>query len=59
MASPATRRAARAAVRGLLAARGIDAPELILENGCGLSRIERISAATLGNVLATPGRASG
>jgi len=41
-----------AAVRGLLAARGIAAPELILENGCGLSRIERISAATLANVLA-------
>ena len=40
-----------AAVRGLLAARGIAAPELILENGCGLSRVERISAGTLGNVL--------
>ena len=40
------------AVRGLLAARGIAAPELVLENGCGLSRVERISAATLGNVLA-------
>ena len=39
-------------MRGLLAARGIAAPELILENGCGLSRVERISAATLGNVLA-------
>jgi D-alanyl-D-alanine carboxypeptidase/D-alanyl-D-alanine-endopeptidase (penicillin-binding protein 4) len=40
-----------AAVRGLLEARGIAAPELVLENGCGLSRIERISAGTLGNVL--------
>lgn len=40
-----------AAVRGLLAARGIAAPELILENGCGLSRIERISAGTLADVL--------
>jgi D-alanyl-D-alanine carboxypeptidase/D-alanyl-D-alanine-endopeptidase (penicillin-binding protein 4) len=40
-----------AAVRGLLTARGIEAPELILENGCGLSRVERISVATLGNVL--------
>jgi D-alanyl-D-alanine carboxypeptidase/D-alanyl-D-alanine-endopeptidase (penicillin-binding protein 4) len=39
------------AVRGLLAARGIDTPELILENGCGLSRIERISAGSLANVL--------
>lgn len=41
-----------AAVRGLLAARGIQAPELILENGCGLSRIERISVGTLAEVLA-------
>jgi serine-type D-Ala-D-Ala carboxypeptidase/endopeptidase (penicillin-binding protein 4) len=40
-----------AAVRGLLGTRGIAAPELILENGCGLSRVERISVATLGNVL--------
>ncbi len=39
------------AVRGLLTARGIDAPGLVLENGCGLSRIERISAATLADVL--------
>jgi D-alanyl-D-alanine carboxypeptidase/D-alanyl-D-alanine-endopeptidase (penicillin-binding protein 4) len=41
-----------AAVRGLLTARGIAAPELILENGCGLSRIERISAGSLAAVLA-------
>jgi D-alanyl-D-alanine carboxypeptidase/D-alanyl-D-alanine-endopeptidase (penicillin-binding protein 4) len=41
-----------AAVRSLLAARGIDAPELVLENGCGLSRVERISAGSLANVLA-------
>jgi D-alanyl-D-alanine carboxypeptidase/D-alanyl-D-alanine-endopeptidase (penicillin-binding protein 4) len=40
-----------AAVRGLLSARGIDVPELVLENGCGLSRVERISAASLGRVL--------
>ena len=33
-----------AAVRNLLSARGIDVPGLVLENGCGLSRIERISA---------------
>jgi serine-type D-Ala-D-Ala carboxypeptidase/endopeptidase (penicillin-binding protein 4) len=39
-------------VRGLLQARGIAAPELILENGCGLSRVERISVATLASVLA-------
>jgi D-alanyl-D-alanine carboxypeptidase/D-alanyl-D-alanine-endopeptidase (penicillin-binding protein 4) len=41
-----------AAVRGLLAARGIATPELVLENGCGLSRVERISADTLARVLA-------
>ena len=40
------------AVRGLLAARGIEMPELVLENGCGLSRVERISAGSLANVLA-------
>jgi len=40
-----------AAIRNLLSARGIEAPGLVLENGCGLSRIERISAATLGDVL--------
>lgn len=39
------------AVRGLLAARGIEAPELVLENGCGLSRIERISVRSLASVL--------
>jgi serine-type D-Ala-D-Ala carboxypeptidase/endopeptidase (penicillin-binding protein 4) len=41
-----------AAVRNLLSARGIDSPELVLENGCGLSRVERISANSLANVLA-------
>lgn len=40
-----------AAVRNLLSARGIEAPGLVLENGCGLSRIERITASTLAHVL--------
>lgn len=40
-----------AAIRNLLSARGIDVPELVLENGCGLSRVERISAGSLGQVL--------
>jgi D-alanyl-D-alanine carboxypeptidase/D-alanyl-D-alanine-endopeptidase (penicillin-binding protein 4) len=40
------------AVRELLKARGIAAPGLVLENGCGLSRVERIAAGTLGDVLA-------
>ncbi len=50
--SPGNPQRGAAAVRGLLAARGIDAPELILENGCGLSRVERVSVATLASVLA-------
>lgn len=40
-----------AAIRNLLSARGIAAPGLVLENGCGLSRIERISPGTLADVL--------
>ena len=39
------------AVQSHLASRGIEAPELVLENGSGLSRVERISAAGLGKVL--------
>jgi D-alanyl-D-alanine carboxypeptidase/D-alanyl-D-alanine-endopeptidase (penicillin-binding protein 4) len=40
-----------AAIRNLLSARGIAAPGLVLENGSGLSRIERISATTLADLL--------
>jgi D-alanyl-D-alanine carboxypeptidase/D-alanyl-D-alanine-endopeptidase (penicillin-binding protein 4) len=50
--SPGNPQRGAAAVRGLLATRGIAAPELILENGCGLSRVERISVSTLASVLA-------
>ncbi|MGI4850243.1 MAG: D-alanyl-D-alanine carboxypeptidase/D-alanyl-D-alanine endopeptidase, partial [Janthinobacterium lividum] len=39
------------AVKSWLAGKGIEAPELIIENGSGLSRIERISARTMGLVL--------
>ena len=38
-------------VRDWLQKKGIAAPELVLENGAGLSRIERVSAATLAGVL--------
>ena len=38
-------------VREWLANKGIDAPELVLENGSGLSREERVSAATLAALL--------
>lgn len=40
-----------AAVRNWLTARGIAAPELMIENGSGLSRAERISALSLGRML--------
>ena len=39
------------AVRAWLAGKGLNFPELVLENGAGLSRIERISAAHLGELL--------
>lgn len=39
------------AVKAWLAGKGIDAPELVIENGSGLSRSERISATTMGRML--------
>ena len=39
------------AVRAWLAGKGLNFSELVLENGAGLSRIERISAAHLGGLL--------
>src|SRR6185312_1077982 len=39
------------AIRKLLAERSIKAPELVMENGSGLSRLERASAATIAAVL--------
>jgi len=47
----ATPSRAEQAVRRLLAARHIDDSTLVLENGCGLSRRERLSARLLGQVL--------
>jgi len=38
-------------IKAWLKHRGIEAPELVLENGAGLSRVERISAATLSQLL--------
>jgi D-alanyl-D-alanine carboxypeptidase/D-alanyl-D-alanine-endopeptidase (penicillin-binding protein 4) len=38
-------------VQSHLASRGVELPELVMENGSGLSRQERISAAGLGRVL--------
>lgn len=48
---PATESGGEAAVRAWLASKGMDFPELMLENGSGLSRIARISAAHLGWLL--------
>lgn len=49
--APATLDKGARAVRAALAQRGISIRKLVLENGSGLSRIERISAATLNQLL--------
>jgi len=48
---PAAAEDADAAIRSWLEARGLGMPELVLENGSGLSRRERISAEGLGRLL--------
>ncbi len=48
---PATTAGATAAIRGWLAKRNLKMPELVLDNGSGLSRIERISAGGLSRLL--------
>jgi D-alanyl-D-alanine carboxypeptidase/D-alanyl-D-alanine-endopeptidase (penicillin-binding protein 4) len=48
---PARSEAARGAIRQWVEAKGIAAPELVMENGSGLSRLERISAASLAGLL--------
>lgn len=48
---PATTAAGRQVVTDFLASRGISIPDLVLENGSGLSRDERITAAGLADVL--------
>lgn len=49
--APARPERARAAIRQWLTLKKIPAPELVIENGSGLSRIERASAATLAALL--------
>src|SRR5262249_2786803 len=49
--APATPEKASRAIRQWLAGKGLNFPELTLENGAGLSRVERISAADLGQLL--------
>lgn len=48
---PATWQKSEKAVRGWLENKGMAAPELSLENGCGLSRIERLSASFMASLL--------
>jgi D-alanyl-D-alanine carboxypeptidase/D-alanyl-D-alanine-endopeptidase (penicillin-binding protein 4) len=50
-ARPATPEGARRAVRAWLSGKGLDRPELVLDNGSGLSREERISADNLARLL--------
>lgn len=48
---PARRDDAEATLRGWLVAQGLDFPELIVDNSAGLSRRERLSAASLARLL--------
>ena len=48
---PARAEGARRAIQQWLEAKGIPAPELVVDNGSGLSRSERISAASLASLL--------
>lgn len=48
---PATLEKSRQAIDAWLSAKKISAPELVLENGAGLSRSERISARSLARIL--------
>jgi serine-type D-Ala-D-Ala carboxypeptidase/endopeptidase (penicillin-binding protein 4) len=49
--APARAELAFTSIKQLLEKKGIKAPELVMENGSGLSRIERISAANLALLL--------
>jgi serine-type D-Ala-D-Ala carboxypeptidase/endopeptidase (penicillin-binding protein 4) len=55
---PARPELALAAMRQLLTTRGVKAPELVMENGSGLSRLERASASTIAAVLAAAWRSA-
>jgi D-alanyl-D-alanine carboxypeptidase/D-alanyl-D-alanine-endopeptidase (penicillin-binding protein 4) len=46
------------AVQQLFATRGVNMPELVIENGSGLSRIERVTARGLGQMLVTAFRSA-
>jgi D-alanyl-D-alanine carboxypeptidase/D-alanyl-D-alanine-endopeptidase (penicillin-binding protein 4) len=48
---PASNARSQVAIRGWLDGRGLAMPELVIENGSGLSRTERISASSLAGLL--------
>ena len=50
---PGTPERGARAVQQLFASKGIAMPELVIENGSGLSRIERVSARGMGQMLLT------
>lgn len=54
--APATWEKGRAAIQEWLAEKGLTAPELVLENGSGLSREERLSPASTARLLAWAAR---
>ncbi len=53
VAIPATTEGGATVIRGWMAAKNISAPELVVENGAGLSRQAQVSAQTLGRSLAS------
>ena len=55
---PARPELALAAIRQFLTSKNIKAPELVIENGSGLSRIERASAGTIAAVLHAASRSA-
>ena len=56
--APATLSKSEQALRQWLAQKRLDLPELVIENGSGLSRAERISAKSLGALLAAAWRSA-
>jgi serine-type D-Ala-D-Ala carboxypeptidase/endopeptidase (penicillin-binding protein 4) len=48
---PASAQSGAAAIKAWLASKGIDTSDVVIDNGSGLSRDERISANTLGRML--------
>jgi D-alanyl-D-alanine carboxypeptidase/D-alanyl-D-alanine-endopeptidase (penicillin-binding protein 4) len=51
LAAPADTDTGARVIQEWLGGKGIQAPELVVDNGAGLSRIGRVSAATLGRIL--------